>query len=76
VLISAVGPNHLVVDLDVQDPELFRVLNLIGAKGDGVCKVSVTVIREGLTDEICYKNFQERAARLAEELRAQPELPL
>jgi len=71
VLTKSVGANHL--DVELEEDEYLRVLHLLGIPFDGICKVSVTIIREGLTDETCYKNFTERGRHLLADLRSQDE---
>lgn len=58
--------NHL--ELDSEDAvELLRIAQFFRVDAMGICKVSVTFIREGLTDESCYEKFtREARAALAD----------
>jgi len=74
VLIKHCSAEYLEVELEIDDPGYFRVISAIGAKADGVCKVTVNLLRQGLTDEICYKNFQERGRQLLADVESQQDL--
>jgi len=70
VITRSVSANHL--ELESEDAlELLRIARLLDVNVAGLCKVSVLFIREGLTDEICYENFQARARAEARERDAQ-----
>lgn len=55
----------------MDDEELLRIARFLNVSAEGLCKLSVIFVREGLTDEICYNKFTERARAAVENLDAQ-----
>jgi len=74
MLIKEVTANYLELEVEFEDRAWYQVLNAVGAKADGVFKIRVTILREGLTDEICYKNFKERGDNAIAEAGRQDDL--
>jgi len=66
MITRSVSANHM--ELETEDgPELLRIAHLFGVNLEGLVKVSLIFVREGLTDESCYERFQrERQRELAE----------
>lgn len=73
MITQSVSANHL--ELVSEDPhELSRIARFFKVDVTAICKVSVQFIREDLTDESCYKNFEDRQRALAIEVGQQREL--
>jgi len=50
------------LEVTPSDMRFWRTLRDYGINKEGVCKVFVIFCREGLTDEICYENFERQGA--------------
>jgi len=74
MIVRTVTANYLELEVEFEDRAFYTVLNAVGAKADKVCKLSVIILREGLTDEICYKNFKARGDTSVAEAASQEDL--
>jgi len=62
----SVSAQHL--EEATEDPEsILRICSFMGYNVMGVVRISIILVREGLTDEICIRKFQETRRHEAED---------
>jgi len=57
-MIRSSSANHIELELTATEKrQFFRILRDLEINPEGVVMISVTIVRQGLTDEICIEKF-------------------